>query len=47
VVIGMAGKVHEDKDSNENKGFAFITFTDNVAVERAIKDVQDREYIAR
>ena len=32
------------KDSKENKGFAFVTFADKEAVQRAIEDVQDREY---
>ena len=34
----------KDKDTKENKGFAFVTFTDKDAAQRAIEDVQDREY---
>jgi len=32
------------KDANESKGFAFVTFTDKDAAQRAIEDIQDREY---
>ncbi|KAJ1266944.1 hypothetical protein BS78_07G018700 [Paspalum vaginatum] len=46
------GEVYEvrftkDKDSKENKGFAFVVFTDKDAARRAVEDVQDREYKGR
>lgn len=34
----------KDKETKENKGFAFVTFTDKDAAQRAIEDLQDREY---
>lgn len=34
----------KDKDTKENKGFAFVTFMDKEAAQRAIEDVQDREF---
>ena len=37
-------RLTKDKDTKENKGFAFVTFTDKDAAQRAIEDVQDREY---
>jgi len=37
-------RLTKDKDTNENKGFAFVTFTDKDAAQSAIEDVQDREY---
>ncbi|KXG24270.1 heterogeneous nuclear ribonucleoprotein R isoform X2 [Sorghum bicolor] len=40
-------RLTKDKDTNENKGFAFVTFTDKDAAQRAIEDVQDREYKGR
>ncbi|CAD6266360.1 unnamed protein product [Miscanthus lutarioriparius] len=35
------------KDANESKGFAFVTFNDKDAAQRAIEDIQDREYKGR
>ncbi|XP_062191779.1 heterogeneous nuclear ribonucleoprotein Q [Phragmites australis] len=40
-------RLTKDKDTKENKGFAFVTFTDKDAAQRAIEDVQDREYKGR
>ncbi|CAN6163369.1 unnamed protein product [Urochloa humidicola] len=37
-------RLTKDKETKENKGFAFVTFTDKDAAQRAIEDVQDREY---
>lgn len=37
----------KDKETKENKGFAFVTFTDKDAAQRAIEDLQDREYKGR
>jgi RNA recognition motif-containing protein len=37
-------RLTKDKDTKENKGFAFVTFTDKDAAQRAVEDVQDREY---
>jgi heterogeneous nuclear ribonucleoprotein R len=34
----------KDKETKENKGFAFITFTDKEAAQRAVEDVQDKDY---
>lgn len=34
----------KDRETKENKGFAFVTFTDKEAAQRAVEDVQDREY---
>ena len=34
----------KDKHTKENKGFAFVTFTGMDAAQRAIEDMQDREY---
>ncbi|XP_066351058.1 heterogeneous nuclear ribonucleoprotein Q-like isoform X1 [Miscanthus floridulus] len=45
------GEIYEvrltKKDANESKGFAFVTFTDKDAAQRAIEDIQDREYKGR
>ncbi|CAD6246445.1 unnamed protein product [Miscanthus lutarioriparius] len=40
-------RLTKDKDTNENKGFAFVTFIDKDAAQSAIEDVQDREYKGR
>ncbi|CAO2177591.1 unnamed protein product [Urochloa humidicola] len=40
-------RLTKDKETKENKGFAFVTFTDKDAAQRAIEDVQDREYKGR
>jgi len=40
-------RLTKDKDTKENKGFAFVTFPDKDAAQRAIEDVQDREYKGR
>lgn len=37
-------RLTKDKDTKENKGFAFVTFMDKEAAQRAIEDVQDREF---
>ncbi|TVU43657.1 hypothetical protein EJB05_10143 [Eragrostis curvula] len=37
-------RLSKDKDTKESKGFAFVTFTDKDAAQRAVEDVQDREY---
>ena len=34
----------KDRETKENKGFAFVTFTDKDAAQRAVEDVQEREY---
>jgi len=46
------GEVYEvrltkDRETKENKGFAFVTFTDKDAAQRAVEDVQEREYKGR
>ncbi|TVU49188.1 hypothetical protein EJB05_00486 [Eragrostis curvula] len=43
------GEIHEvrltkDRETKENKGFAFVTFTDKDAAQRAVEDVQDKDY---
>ncbi|CAL5008942.1 unnamed protein product [Urochloa decumbens] len=40
-------RLTKDRETKENKGFAFVTFTDKDAAQRAIEDVQDREYKGR
>ncbi|GJN39836.1 hypothetical protein PR202_gb28982 [Eleusine coracana subsp. coracana] len=40
-------RLTKDKDTKENKGFAFVTFTDKDAAQRAVEDVQDREFKGR
>ncbi|AQK51052.1 RNA-binding (RRM/RBD/RNP motifs) family protein [Zea mays] len=40
-------RLTKDKDTKENKGFAFVTFMDKEAAQRAIEDVQDREFKGR
>jgi heterogeneous nuclear ribonucleoprotein R len=37
-------RLTKDKETKENKGFAFVTFTDKDAAQRATEDLQDREY---
>jgi hypothetical protein len=37
-------RLTKDRETKENKGFAFVTFTDKDAAQRAIEDVQEREY---
>ena len=34
----------KDKDKKENKGYAFITFTSKDAAQRAVDEVQDKEF---
>lgn len=43
------GEVYEirlvkDKDRKENKGFAFIVFTTEEAAQKAVEDIQDKDY---
>ncbi|KAG2581182.1 hypothetical protein PVAP13_6KG018400 [Panicum virgatum] len=40
-------RLTKDRETKENKGFAFVTFTDKDAALRAIEDVQEREYKGR
>ncbi|PAN33336.1 hypothetical protein PAHAL_6G013100 [Panicum hallii] len=40
-------RLTKDRETKENKGFAFVTFTDKDAAQRAIEDVQEREYKGR
>ncbi|CAL5004463.1 unnamed protein product [Urochloa decumbens] len=40
-------RLTKDRETKENKGFAFVTFADKDAAQRAIEDVQDREYKGR
>lgn len=40
-------RLTKDRETKENKGFAFVTFTDKDAAQRAVEDVQEREYKGR
>ncbi|KAK3140181.1 hypothetical protein QOZ80_5AG0397190 [Eleusine coracana subsp. coracana] len=40
-------RLTKDKETKENKGFAFVTFTDKDAAQRAVEDVQDKDYKGR
>ena len=34
----------KDKDTGESKGFAFITFTNKDAAQKAIEELHDKEF---
>jgi heterogeneous nuclear ribonucleoprotein R len=34
----------KDKETKENKGFAFVTFTGKDGAQRAIEDLHDKEH---
>jgi heterogeneous nuclear ribonucleoprotein R len=43
-VLKCQVRLTKDKETKENKGFAFVTFTDKDSAQRAVEDVQDKDY---
>jgi heterogeneous nuclear ribonucleoprotein R len=43
-VLKCQVRLTKDKETKENKGFAFVRFTDKDSAQRAVEDVQDKDY---
>jgi hypothetical protein len=43
-VLKFQVRLTKDKETKENKGFAFVTSTDKDSTQRAVEDVKDKDY---